>query len=236
MDGNIRKCLLSIRDVRLTSDGRLLHLMSCQGDHIGKSVSTAAGLEFQLRHGPHLHAQCQQICHFFAFPQENASELVSLTLQRAIRKYHTFKETDGSLAASQRTRAWLARIAYNIAVDAKRNPKRPNSLMGATHLAAPDDYTDEDIAIFHCDRNKLPRDHQTVRAVLNALSKLDERTKAVLAYTALEARRSPGRAYMYRGSLASLAKRWNTSTANIRKIRRRGMHFIADIIKNYQRI
>lgn len=108
---------------------------------------------------------------------------------------------------------------------------RPGPITGAQDQVPIEDYSVKEFAALLCDGKTLPRDLKTIGIVQRALATLDERTRAVLAQTVLQRQRSPSRSYMYRGFAEALAARWDTTTMNIRRIRRAGISAIAMFVR-----
>lgn len=210
------------------TDGTLLYFMSCRGCDADRALSDSATREFYDRHAAGLIAGCRRICRTLATGDDFAMDLASYTLAKAAERHHTF--VDAAVNPddqARRTLAWLLQIARNMLIDSQRNPNRPGPITGAQDRVPIEDYSDEDLAALLCDGKSLARDRKTIQYVREALTRLDDRTRAVLAETVLQRQRSPGRSYMYRGSAEALAQRWGTTTINIRRVRRAGLRSIA---------
>jgi RNA polymerase sigma factor (sigma-70 family) len=208
--------------------------MSCR-DPRDRGVSDAAAIEFHRRHITALHARCARLCRQMGLSDSAAEDLVAVTMAKAIEKAHTFADDTSSAPSTSRTRSWLGTIARNLLADSLRNPHRPGPLTGAQEEIPLEDYSTLEIAALYCDGKQLDRDNETIRLVQQAMCALDERTRAVLSHTVLQRQRSPKGSYMYRGSAEALAARFETTTVNLRRIRRNGVRAIADYVKLHRK-
>lgn len=213
------------------TDGSLLYYMSCRDCDADRVISDAATKEFHRRHVAGLVGRCRRICRTLAAGDDFALDLASWTLAKAVEKADTFVDAVDTSNQSKRTLGWLQQIARNMLVDSQRNPFRTGPITGAQDQVPIEDYSNEEFAALLCDGKTLPRDIKTIGRVQRALATLDDRTRAVLAHTVLQRQRSPGRSYMYRGSAEALASRWDTTTVNIRRIRRAGIRAIAMFVR-----
>ena len=161
-----------------------------------------------------------------AYPDSEtwAHELTQATLFRAYERADQFRlDPDGNDRAS-RTRAWLCKIALNIFRDHLRNPERPGPLSNVVDLDVnAEQYSPEDFsALFLGDESTSHSRHHHKR-VAEAFDQLDDRTQRVLLETLLQRQKSPGRTYMLRSTAQRFADRMQTSTDNVRRIRRNGI-------------
>ena len=222
---------LRVLNMQGETDGSLLYYMSCRECDADRKISDAATQEFHRRHAGALIGSCRRICRTLAAGNDFALDLASCTLARAVERAGTFVDKVDGSDQSKRTLAWLQQIARNMLVDSQRNPLRPGPITGAQDQVPIEDYSDKEFAALLCDGKTLSRDLKTIGLVQRAFSTLDERTRAVLAQTVLQRQRSPGRSYMYRGAAEALAARWDTTTVNIRRIRRAGISSIAMFVR-----
>jgi DNA-directed RNA polymerase specialized sigma24 family protein len=217
------------------TDGSLLYYMSCRDSAADRVVSDTAAIEFHRRHMAHLYGRCRRICGRMVVADSFAEDLASATLVKAAGAAHTFVDGEEPNARASRTRAWLGKIAWHLLVDMQRNPNRPGPLTGPQEEIPFDDYSTEDFAALYCNGDRMPRDVETIRLVVEAISTLEERTRRVLMHTVLQRQRSPGRSYVYRGSADALAKRIGTTRVNIRRIFGVGVRAIAAYVGHHRR-
>src|SRR5262249_49972214 len=149
--------------------------------------------------------------------EEFALDLVSCTFIKAVERADKFVDAPGEAVPSKRTLGWLGTVARNLLVDAQRNPRRPGAITGGDTQVRLEDYSDAEVATLLCDGKSLAHDLRTIELVGQALPKLDDRTRAVLAQTVLQRQLSPNGSYMYRGSAIALAERFNTTRENVRR-------------------
>jgi RNA polymerase sigma factor (sigma-70 family) len=207
--------------------------MSCRDSAVDRALSDRAWTEFHRRHMSALYSRCKRICQTAGAPPHFASDLAQATLVKAVERHTTFDDGTQSSSTSKRTQSWLGRIARNLLVDSLRNPHRPGPITGAQDEIPFEDYSDEEFASLLCDGTKFARTAQTIRIVIQALQSMDERTRSVLVQTLLQRKRSPKGSYMYRGSADALAKRFNTTTVNIRRIRMNAIRAVGEYLKRH---
>ncbi len=217
------------------TDGTLLYYGSCRESEDDRAISDAAMQEFHRRYMQGLYGRCARMCAAAGVSSDFAADLAAAAFSKAIQKGGTFVDLPDVKGPSNRTSAWLGKIAKNLLVDSLRNPFRPGLITGAQTEIPIEDYSDEEFAVLLCAAQDLPRTAVTIRLVQQAMQTVDERTRTVLVQTVLQAQRSPGRRYMYRGSAEALAQHFETTQENIRRIRRAGMRAIKEYVQRNSR-
>jgi DNA-directed RNA polymerase specialized sigma24 family protein len=218
--------------MREEADGDLLYYMSCREGSADCALSDAATMEFYRRYAAALLGRCKSICRKFGSVVD-PEDLMAVTLARAVDRAETFVPVVDAVTQPARSLSWLAAIAHNLHVDRLRNPNRSGPLTGEQEAIPIEDYSAEEFAALYCDGNALPRDLATIRLVQAALLTLEERTRLVITHTVLQRQRSPGRSYVYRGSMKALADQLGTTTVNLRRIRSLGVKAIAEYVRTH---
>ena len=165
-----------------------------------------------------------------------AMDLACAALARAHDRAETYQPNPEGSASSSRTIAWLCKIALNIFRDFRRNPNRTGPLNVVEFDVNAEMYALEDFATLYCDDKPQLRTQTAYQLVARAFDTLDARTQRVLIETLVQRDRSPGRSYMLRGTSKLLAERLEMTTANLRRIRSKGVRTINDYLKQHKSI
>lgn len=206
------------------TDDDLFVYMAFYESAADRPTAEAAYRELCRRYTAELLGRCEGMCRRYKLADHDASELVALTMSRALSRAETYKGP----GSRGRTMAWLCTIARNAIRDAKRNPSRPSLVNAASkpELGA-ENYSVEDFAGLYHELKSPLTTQQHWAAVTAAFERLDERTQRVLLETLLQRTKSPAHSYMYRGTAAELAALLGVTTDNLRRIRCDGMKAIA---------
>jgi len=169
-----------------------------------------------------------------------AYELSSFAYMRAINKAKTYKNDDTEAKSSPRTLSWLRTIALNLFRNFTKNPDGigPLNPEVSTTTYYPDDYPG-----LH-EINGRPPTFLEQTYIRDAFDSLDERSQNVLLRT-LEFRElskskkdlprecAEIKKYMPRGCAEILAKEFNTTKENIRKIRNKAIKIINNYVEEH---
>lgn len=212
-------------------DGTLLYYMSCRESEAARVVSDQAWVEFHKRHAAVLFRYCQRACRSLGVAVDKAGDLLSYTLLKAADRAGTFVDGTDPATRAKRTQAWLGTIARNLLHDGLRNPHRPGPFGTSEDVVALEDLSDTELAAGLCDGKRFSNTQDAVRVIAAALRELDGRSRAVLAFTVLERRRSPKGSYTYRGSAPAFAKHLGTTPENLRQIRMKAFKELGAYLK-----
>jgi RNA polymerase sigma factor (sigma-70 family) len=176
----------------------------------GAGTRDAQQLLYQ-RHAPYLLGVLRgRAARLLSLTPMTAEDLLHETFFRAFSRSDSYRcgEDGPSVEESRRTRAWLGKIAERLLLDAVR----------ATHetpgIPDMDDVVDEGPASSGTSQAGLVRD---------ALSELSEREQDILRVTALFYRVGEEHQRLPNDVAAQLSRTWQTSSENIRAIRKRAM-------------
>lgn len=188
--------------------------------------------EIHRRHAKPLLARCLKMCDGMPDGEMLAEEMMAITFIRVNEKAGQYRVAGNTDAASgrRRTHAWLSQIARNLLRDWMRNPHRPGLLNPVGSDVDTRLYSAEDFAAMYTD-GETPLNGQERRHIADAFKTLDGRTQEVLLETCIQRGRSPKKTHMLRGTTQVLADRLDTSTDNIRRIRRNGIRAINDYLE-----
>ena len=216
------------------SDEDLFIYMACANGPEDQALRDAAFAELHRRYVKDLYARCLRTVRAYPDSETLAHDLTSATLVRARDRSDQFRSDPDGNNRSSRTRAWLYRIALNLFRDHLRNPERPGPLSNVVDLNVnAEQYSPEDFAALFLGDESTSHSRHHHKRVAKAFDQLDDRTQIVLLETLLQRQKSPGRAYMLRSTAQRLADRMQTSTDNLRRIRRNGIRRINTYVNRH---
>jgi RNA polymerase sigma factor (sigma-70 family) len=193
------------------SDAGLLALVSRRGDD--SAAARAAEAEFYARHAGYLHAVLsQRVRRPLALSGREVEDLVQETFYRAFAHAKSYSpgDTTDDDAARRRSRAWLGRIAQRLLADWLAGAREVSASPYIDTLAEPDAAPPS---------SRSPR----VRLMREALDTLNERERDVLRVSALYFRAGEEHQRLPNDVSAELARRWDTTSENVRAIRSRAL-------------
>jgi RNA polymerase sigma factor (sigma-70 family) len=197
----------------------------------------AALRELMRRYEAVLRRRCQRICSGYPLLGMEADDLVNATFYRAFERASTYKPLEKPDAHPDEhkryTAAWLFQIATNLLIDAGRKAGR--ELPYEDEPSDPDAMSAADVAHLLVGSNPGRFDPQDKPLVAKAFATLPERTRLVVVWTLDKRQRSPGGRYMNRGAQSELARRLDTTPANIRQIFTRALSQIHQVVKDARR-
>lgn len=167
---------------------------------------------FYRRHVRYLYAAVKKRRHLLELAGESAEDLVQETFSKAFDRAQTFKavEPPDEDRNRRRTRAWLGRIAHTLLVDKLREQPALADSPYLDRLSG-----DQELAV--------PQDSPALERLRAALADMSEREQDVLRVTALYHRVGHASQRLPNKVSEELARRWNTTSDNIRAIRSRGL-------------
>lgn len=216
------------------TDEDLFLYMACAETAADRPLADGAYAEIHRRYVKRLYARCLRMVSSYPDPETMAMDLASAALARAYEKAEKYQTDPEDSLGAVRTFGWLCKIAENIFRDHIRNPERPGPLNVIDLDVNAEMYAPEDFASLFCEDQSPPRTLLDYQLVARAFDVLDARTKTVLIETLVHRGRSPGRTHMLRGTTTALAKRLETSTANLRLIRRKGLRQINAYVEQHK--
>ena len=182
-----------------------------------------------------VYTRCIRMISKYPDAETLAWDMTAGALAKAYERAETYQSGEEGEAGASRTIAWLCKIALNLFLDYRKNPKRPGPLSNVVDLDVhAEQYSPEDFAAFYLEDDSQAYSRQHYQLVAEAFAALNERTQIVLMETLLQRQRSPGRTYMLRKTAAALAARVGTSTDNVRRIRRLGIQQINEYVDQYK--
>lgn len=193
------------------SDAALLAQVSRRADD--GAAARAAEAEFYARHAGYLHAVLlQRVRRPLALSGREVEDLVQETFYRAFAHAKSYSPGDSmdEDAARRRSRAWLGRIAQRLLADWLAGAREISASPYIDTLAEPDSAPPS---------SRSPR----VRLMREALDTLNERERDVLRVSALYFRAGEEHQRLPNEVSAELARRWGTTSENVRAIRSRAL-------------
>ena len=209
-----------------TSDEDLFIYIACAETPADKVMADAAIAEIHRRYIKGLYARCERMLRAHPGGDVLAEDLAAVTVAQAYDRAHTFRPDPEGKSGSSRTLAWLCKIAQNCFRDYLRNPRRPSPLNVVELDVNAEQYAPQDFAALHLEDESSSYSAHHHQLVAEAFDTLDDRTKIVLIETLVQKSRSRSKTYMLKGSAAELADRIGTTTANLRRIRMKGIQKI----------
>ena len=218
------------------TDEFLFYCMACADEPTDRPMADEAYTEIHRRYVKPLYARCLKMVSFYPDSETLAMDLTTAALSKAYDRAETYQPNPDGSTSGSRTIAWLCTIALNIFRDYCRNPERPGPINVVEFEVYPEDYASDDFAKLYCEGQPQLSTQAEYRLVAMAFDTLDTRTQIVLIETLVQRDRSPGRTYMLRGTSEQLAKRLGTTTANLRRIRKKGVCKINDYLDQHKQI
>lgn len=191
------------------SDAELLERVSQRAANDG--AAREAETEFYERHARYLFCVLvQRVRRPLALSGREVEDLVQETFVRAFARAGTYHDGDAWDQASQRrrSRAWLGRIAERLLADWLTDAREISASPYLDTLAEPDPAPPS---------SRSPK----LRLLREGLDTLNERERDVLRVAALYFRPGEEHQRLPNEVSAELAKRWQTTSENIRAIRSR---------------
>ena len=193
------------------SDAELLRRVSRRSQD--PLSSRRAEAEFYDRHARYLYGVLlQRVRRPLALSGREVEDLVQETFYRAFDRAETFEAAPGWDADSERrrTRAWLGRIAQRLLADWLAGSREVSASPYLDTLAEPEAEPSS---------SRSPK----LRLMREALDTLSERERDVLRASALYFRRGEEHQRLPNEASAELARRWQTTSENVRAIRSRAL-------------
>jgi RNA polymerase sigma factor (sigma-70 family) len=200
------------------SDAELLERVSKRADNA--SAARAAETEFYDRHARYLYGVLmQRLRRPLALSGREVEDLVQETFFRAFARASSYSAGDAWDEASQRrrSRAWLGRIAERLMADWLQDSREISASPYLDTLAEPEPPPPS---------SRSPK----LRLLREALETLNERERDVLRVAALYFRPGEEHQRLPNEVSAELARRWQTSSENIRAIRSRATKKLKDYL------
>jgi len=211
----------SIPDLSEETDEDLLVYMTMRADE--PLVANEAWAEFFRRHIDYMYGKCRDVCRG-VLAGSGPDDLAQLTFIRAYEKASTFKsgEIKDPDMLRLRVRAWLGRIAQNIYRDMLRGRKDSKEL--AVDREELEEAPEQVLA--------APTTSTHKRLLDEAIDSLSEKKQHVLRITYQY--NQPGKKHQRLPNQVTeeLAKTLNTTSNNIRQLRRRALQDVNQFIKS----
>lgn len=208
------------QDFRAESVEGLLAYMSQRSDN--PEVAQAACEEFYNRHSRYVFAVIDR-AHGETLGEQTVEDLVMETFRRVYEKAHTYKAC-GAMDANGARRnvlAWVGAVAHNACADHYRHPDSGLKLI--------DDWESVETLIVPTKVAGLSPDLQLVH---EALATLSERDRTVLLVTMQYYDPTRPHQRLPDGVASDLAKGFDTTPENIRKIRERALAKLRRHVEN----
>lgn len=189
-------------------DEELLEYMVLRNED--PALSMEAYGEFYKRHVNYLYNVCLRK-HFDYIGEEKVMDLVQNTFKQAFEKAKTYKPIKDKGTDRMQVRAWLGKIAENIYIDAIRNENK------IRYVRLSDEQWENQPEITKT-QPLSPSQELLLKTIEDCLS---ERELEVLRLTADFYKPESKNQYTQRGEIEGLAKRFQTTSENIRQIRSR---------------
>ncbi len=217
------------------NDEDLFIYMACANGPRDKALKDVAFAELHRRYIKALYARCLRMVQSYPDSETLAQDLTNATLTRVYERADQFRSDPNGNETSSRTLAWLCRIARNLFRDHLRNPQRPGPISNVIDLGVnTEPYSPEDFAALFLEEESTFHLRRHYRLVAKAFDQLDDRAQMVLVQTLLQRQKSPGRTYMFRGTARSLADLLQTTTDNIRRIRKNSIQQINEYVSKHK--
>jgi RNA polymerase sigma factor (sigma-70 family) len=201
------------------SDAQLLERVSERAADAAGARSAEA--EFYERHARYLYAVLtQRVRRLLALSGREVEDLVQETFFRAFARAHTYTAGDTFDPDSERrrSRAWLGRIAERLLADWLAGAREVSASPYLDTLAEPDAAPPS---------SRSPK----LRLMREALDTLNERERDVLRVSALYFRAGAEHQRLPNDVSAELARRWGTTSENIRAIRSRALKKLKEYLQ-----
>ena len=213
------------QDVRTECDEDLLVYMSWRSDH--PELAQAACGEFYERHKLYLYAVILR-SHGKSLGLEGVSDMTTEAFMRVFERAETYKPCGSTDTDVQRqnVRAWVGAIANNVCMDHFRDPD--------TRLVLVDEWA-EDRAPTHCYKEEECVElSDELRLIHEAMCTLTEREQEVLRVTMAYWKSDGSQERLPNDVAEDLARSFDTTSANIRKIRERAMKKVREFVEAAQ--
>ncbi len=198
----------------------------------------AALAELMRRYETILRRRCDRICRQFPSLAISGDELTNQTFLRVVRRAGTYKALDKVDAVPadhvRYTSAWMFTIARNLLFDIGRDVNRPRPF--EREITEPEPLSPEDIAVLLKVSNPGQFQPADYPVITQTFENLKEEWQIVIVWTLDKRQHSRGGRYMNKGSVPKLARRLQTTPANIRQIRHRALKKIGDAVARGRKI
>ena len=198
----------------------------------------AALAELMRRYEAILRRRCDRICRQFPSLAISGDELTNQTFLRVVRHAGTYKALDKVDAVPtdhvRYTSAWMFTIARNLLFDIGRDVDRPRPF--EREITEPEPLSSEDVAVLLQVSNPGQFQPADYPVITQTFENLKEEWQIVIVWTLDKRQHSRGGRYMNKGSVPELARRLQTTDANIRQIRHRALKKISDAVARGRKI
>lgn len=213
------------QDVRAECDEDLLVYMSWRSDH--PELAQAACGEFYERHKLYLYAVILR-SHGRSLGREGVSDLTTETFIRVFERAQTYKPCDSADVDVQRqnVRAWVGAIANNLCLDHFRDPD--------TRLVLVDEWAEDTEPTHRGEEEERIEFSDELRLIHEAMATLTDREQEVLRVTMAYRKNDGSQERLPNDVAEDLARSFDTTGANIRKIRERAMKKVREFVEAAQ--
>lgn len=213
------------QDVRTECDEDLLVYMSWRSDE--PELAQAACGEFYERHKAYLFAVILR-SHGKSLGREGVSDMTTETFMRVFERAETYKPSGSSDVDVQRRNvlAWVGAIANNLCLDHFRHPD--------TRLVLVDEWADDTEPTHREEVEECFHLSDELRLIHEAMDTLTAREQEVLRVTMAYWKTDGSQQRLPNDVAEDLARSWETTSANIRKIRERAMKKVREFVEAAQ--
>ena len=157
------------------TDEFLFLCMACADEPLDKPMADEAFTEIHRRYVKPVYARCLKMVSSYPDPETLAKDLTTAAFTKAYDRAETYQPNPDGSTSDSRTIAWLCKIALNIFLDFRRNPKRPGPVNIVELDVYSEDYALEDFAMLYCEDQPQLNTQAEYRLVAMAFDTLDTR-------------------------------------------------------------
>lgn len=203
-------------------DEDLLVYMSWRSEY--PELAQAACGEFYERHKLYLYAVILR-SHGKSLGREGVSDMTTETFMRVFERAQTYKPCGSEDADTQRqnVRAWVGAIAGNVCMDYFRDSD--------THLVLVDEWTNDADPTHHDKDEECNQLSDELLLIHEAMVTLTDREQEVLRVTMAYWKNDGSQERLPNHVAEDLARSFETTSANIRKIRERAMKKVRNFVE-----